>query len=754
MHSICKLIFAFTVAVLANGAAIGPVLDAVNEPVTEIYDFWKEQEKSFHLGDQKEVVLFLGNTGSGKSTTALFVTGANLNAAVPAKKKPIEPVAGDSGESFDYEVPGDDGDEGGDDAKNADPSPSPVTPVISQNILITDDRNKIGNETLTSHTLIPDLFTDELDVAYYDCPGFEDTRKPKFELTIAFFLQKLMTYADSFKLVFVAPYWSVRTGSDRSHFEKMVHNALTLIKNTGNYSNAIGLVVTKVESPLTDEKVIEDVIQFLEEAKQTIGNKNDDANLPAEERKTNSDSVEFIDKLVIMRKTKNQKTGEIYQMYPRIAIFRKAEQEGSLYEIPIFAKEQLDLKTMIKRLKYFRKENNDFGFVISDKSRDYVEDLTQMILEDGFGSDMVNIRREVKEFYHKNENLTLDVSELYQKLKKGAELFAEVKAEDPRLFMKKILNATYELDMAISNNVTEPILKHIESIDFLLTVVPQTLTNYKLIHEASLIKNYLTNSENWYHFLMFLEDELTNIGFQDETMKTVARTIVGNLKRFGNAGSDASIAIGEIKIELNPILEKFVNKEIPYLDSITSIDTSNLKALKNVLNEYTSDTLDISDCTSNPHDMEVKGHVIKMSDVTDNKCFSAAKNIKIFALKKLIVDKSVNKTGEQAQMVIIAPTWDIIGPISFILDGVNGLNHSSAYALNGTGSQFHPDNGKKGEPGSPGSAGGNFFAIGSKFLHGDYLTIQVNGGNGGDGQHGGNGMLMTFLNLNHEIKTD
>lgn len=81
MHSICKLIFAFTVAVISNGATSDSDSDSVTDPVTEIYEFWKEQEKNFHLGEQKDVVLFLGNTGFGKSATALFVTGAKLDAA-------------------------------------------------------------------------------------------------------------------------------------------------------------------------------------------------------------------------------------------------------------------------------------------------------------------------------------------------------------------------------------------------------------------------------------------------------------------------------------------------------------------------------------------------------------------------------------------------------------------------------------------------------------------------------------------------
>lgn len=692
MNSTSILIFCFAVIIIANGVTIGSASDSNDDSVTEIYEFWKQQDKSFHLDKRKDVVLFLGSTGSGKSSTALLVAGANLNA-----------VAADE--------------DSDDSADSAD----------SEEIYITDENNKIGHESIKSHTLIPDLFTDESGVAYYDCPGFEDTRSPKHELTIAFFLNKLMNYADSFKLVFVVTHSTVRKHENRNNFVKLVHNAVKLIKDIENYSEGIGLVVAKVHSSKEDDKVIKKVASFLKEVQKTLTDDNNAPNLSDDERKLNADSIKFIEALLHKKD----------ESYPKIGIFRRPIKVG-----PILQAERTNLKTMInENLKYVRKGTDDFGFVISPESKNYIADLTQKIIQDGFVSDMTNIGHELKEFYKKKENQLSDISELYEISKSGVDIFSAINTEDPRLFLKEILNATYVLEIAVSNDTIEPILKHIESIDFLMTVVDQTLTN-QLIHQVNDIVKSLQNSRDWYGFLMYLEEELTNIDFLNDDMKIVARSIMDNLKMIDYGENDKLINIGDIG--LKPLLEKSTNNKISYIHSQSTVNLVQLKALKNILNEFTNDRLTTT-CSSNQLNMELKGNVIKMSDVLKDDCYATARNIKIFALNKLIVDENIDKTGQQAQILIIAPTWDINEHRSFILDGENGKNHSLEIAANGTGANEHPGDGENGEPGLPGSGGGNFFAIGSKFLHGELLTIQANGGNGGAGQHGGNGMLKILF---------
>lgn len=482
MNLICELIFCLTLFLNWNGASTGSVPNSNDDAASEIYEFWKEQDKSFHLGKQKDVVLFLGNTGAGKSTEALFVTEHALTAVVP------------SGNSDDTE-----------------------------DIYISDRHNKIGHETVKSHTLIPDLITDKSGIAYYDCPGFMDTRSPKHELTIAFFLNKLMTYAESFKLVFVVNHSSVKKGGHRDDFPALVRNAVKLVKDIEKYSEGIALVVTKVESRFNDTVVIRNVANFLEEVKVSLANDEEESSLSQEERKLKTDSTKFIAALL-------NKEGDSYS---RIGIIRRPEEAGPLDKIPVLQEERNHLQTMInKNLKYVHKQSDDFGFVISPKSKGYIGDLTNKIINDGFSSDIANICREIEDFYRQKGDLISDVAELYEKSKLGVDLLSEIRTEDPRQFLKEILNVTYVLEIAVSNDTVEPILNHIESVDFLMNVVDQTLTS-QLVYKINDIVKHFKNFQDWYSFLIYLEKDLSKLGFQNDKMKDVAKNIVANLTIIG-----------------------------------------------------------------------------------------------------------------------------------------------------------------------------------------------------------------------------
>lgn len=143
-------------------------------------------------------------------------------------------------------------------------------------------------------------------------------------------------------------------------------------------------------------------------------------------------------------------------------------------------------------------------------------------------------------------------------------------------------------------------------------------------------------------------------------------------------------------------------------------------------------------CSKNQSNLTAKGHVVKMSDVIKAPCFSEAKHITIMALNTLIIDDDINKSGQKAQIIIIALTWNILGKRIINLDGKSGERYRNA--RNGVGGEGFPGNGADGKPGRPGGPGGNLLAIGSVFINEKDLTIQLNGGNGGPGQNGGNGL--------------
>lgn len=651
-----------------------------SESSTSIYDFWKKQDKLFKLGTQKDVLLFLGITGSGKSTAALFISGANLTAV----------------ETFEG----------------------------SEEFYIIDENKKIGGETTKSHTLIPDLMIEpKSGAAYYDCPGFQDTRSAAHDISIAYFLHKLMTFANSFKLVFVVNHSSVKRNENRGDFPNLVKNAVKLIKNVEHYSDGIALIVTKVEEPVNDSVVIKRVANYLEEVQESWIENDNELDKTEEERKLNHESINFV-------KTLLKKNNDSYE---RIGIFRRAEEAGPLNNNPTLQSEKNNLEMMINQnIKYAPKDNNDFGFIISSDSKSEVTDLIEEIIKTSFLTDVSNVCREIKEFFIWLEKQSTDINNLYEKFKLAEQKLSNLRSEEPRLFLKEIVNISYQLQVDLSIETTEPIIKHIEYVEFLANVINnQSLTNpIDIANELSNVVKYLASSRKWYDFLIHLSAELSKNQFQNNDMKKIANDIART----------SNIAENELKnvkdIGLKQLLDSKISSDVESMQ----ISLYQLKVLKNLLTEYSNDTI-LPTCTSNQLNMTVTGRVIKMSEVIKDDCYSKAENIEIFALNTFIFDESIDKNGKKAQILIISPTWDIFGSGNILLNGERGKNHSALVAKNGFGGEGFPGNGDHGKPGLPGGTAGTFFALGDEFINGQYLKIQLNGGDGGPAQHGGNGMI-------------
>lgn len=126
--------------------------DDTAKEIQTILDHLQKGEENVEYAADQEAILVLGNTGSGKSTLTLLMTGDNTNL-----------------ESMETR-PG------------------------SNEFLIRDrEKDRISfNSTITSHTEVPELVRDttETNAAFYDCPGFSDTRSAAHEISITYFIKK------------------------------------------------------------------------------------------------------------------------------------------------------------------------------------------------------------------------------------------------------------------------------------------------------------------------------------------------------------------------------------------------------------------------------------------------------------------------------------------------------------------------------------------------------------------------------------
>ena len=188
--------------------------------IQETMEFLKTGDEIIKIDDNyRDLVMMLGNTGTGKSALTRFVAG-NL--------ADLESVGvGEYRIKYRYE-------------------------------------NVIGDTTTVSQTIYPELVIDDLDVAYYDCPGYDDTRNTSIEIAATYFVKRVVDHANSLKLILVANYDSVRVAGHRTDFSNLVEHIHQFVKNVTLYKDSIALVATKVENqPVNDSILILTVLKLL-----------------------------------------------------------------------------------------------------------------------------------------------------------------------------------------------------------------------------------------------------------------------------------------------------------------------------------------------------------------------------------------------------------------------------------------------------------------------------------------------------------
>lgn len=320
-----------------------------SDSVSTLFNFLEESRKNFKLGEQKDVVLVLGNTGSGKSTLTLLLAGVELIA-----------IETDEG-SYEFVIK-------------------------DKNSLISSPE-----QTTQSQTIIPNLLIDD-HASYYDFAGFENSKGVNHDILVTYLIQKLLQYADSVKFVFTVAYSSVKIGGDRNDFKKLVRHATTLIKNLDKYRNAIALVVTKVETKISngkivsDEKIIENIAKFLH---QTISDLNTENEGIREKMAT------FIG--ILLQKDEDK--------FNRIQILRTPTETGSFNEMSMQKEERIAIRSMINNtIQSVSKQNDDFGYTISTESKLCVHDLFDE-LEHSLTNDVINTGNEIIKFYEQKAQI-------------------------------------------------------------------------------------------------------------------------------------------------------------------------------------------------------------------------------------------------------------------------------------------------------------------------------------------------------------
>lgn len=449
-----------------------------NSEIQKAFKLIEENDKISDLENTQETnqkVLVLGITGSGKSTL-------------------LQWFAGDDTKLFSEEI-----EEG------------------SNEFTIVDKNQRIGNSTMESMTIHPEL-VQKYDTNFYDCPGFSDTRSTSYDIAISYFIKKLCDRAESLKIFLVVSYSSVQKGMIRDGFTSLLEHAAHLMKNVDKYSKSIALIVTKVENNykqgtvdvVSDEIVIRNIARFIREARDNFTKQLNDPS-------KNSEIVKNQLKIC------NILLDNTDEKYNRIGLFRRPNQSGPLSEITLLQNQKKHIENTVKnKLEFTVKGENDFGYTVSDRSKNEIHNFVDEISKN-IQLEVVGISEKLKEHF---DNLVKDQiakiknfvhsADFAENENLEAQAFADRFDDGKNIVLKlvtdiKSLSSINELDKTLKDSMKalqgfempkasfENISRQLEFFRFLQNVSPKTLRIELTLMSAEVQKNVdslLVLSEN------------------------------------------------------------------------------------------------------------------------------------------------------------------------------------------------------------------------------------------------------------------
>ncbi|GBN84605.1 hypothetical protein AVEN_232252-1 [Araneus ventricosus] len=490
--------------------------------IKSTFDLLERGEKEIKFDDKhKDLILILGNTGSGKSTFTQWVAGDNTKMISKETKE-------GTGE------------------------------------YIIEDHNRIGDTTLKSKTIFPELFIDaKTDTAYYDCPGFSDTEGTSHDIATTYFIKKVVDYSESVKMVFTISHPSVRKGVDRQDFMKLVRHVTDLVKDIEKFKNSIAVVATKVDNQyikqgknfilVEDDKVIAAIADFLQEAKQYLEDSSKRGNLSEKKNRFYENAIKFVEVLL-------EKEGE---NYPKIGIFRRPDEPGPVSNITLLQKGKQGIERILYgELNFTSKNNEDFGYTVSEQTKNDINEIVEEINKN-LWSSLSNIARKIQEYYR---NLVEHVHGTIRLLVSKPNAI-DLNSSDVEAFGHKF-NIGYNItsDLIINTkNLTNP--------EELAIIVNNAISNL----DIDILKHdivYIANQGKYFTFLQTVSDKILGSKPWDQLFIDVETFLAGSKTAVLRDVNLAAEKINNrIQTNLNVLIKAMQDK---YTEKIKSLEMQKL----------------------------------------------------------------------------------------------------------------------------------------------------------------------------------
>lgn len=635
--------------------------------VDEILDFLKRGERSLQIdSNYDDIILLTGNTGTGKSTLGRFVAG-NLS--------DLESI-GEGPYRIKYK-----------------------------------DEGIIGNSTTVSQTIYPERIIDETDVAFYDCPGYDDTRNSSVEITTTYLMKKVVDNAKSLKIILVANYDSVLQGGSRGDFVTLIEHTRRFLKNITSYEDSIALIATKVNNVYvkvnknlvlrSDAEMIKGIVAFLSEYLDRL------------KSETESDFNIYARALVeiLLKSADNGKT------YEKIGIFRQPDEAGPLDQIELMVEGREKARDLIiNRITYGVKNASEIGYTISEASR-----LKLIEFATGFNTEITKkvqeVGREIEEHFGDEEKRMGNLVALANRYQNAyysiSNITENVNLNGPQ-YINHLIDTVSELRVPVSPEYFAKISSYLHHINFLqeftIDFLPISTNDWST--GLRRCKDYLEETKNWFKFLSEIYDQYSQYDFRSE----ITKYNVSDINDWGMNGKPQGIYIGDDRT-----FRIFAEKQkSPELVRNVKMTAFRLEVLNN-LSDITLKQTPMSTCEADNTKLIVKGDFVRMIDVDKTLCGDKLKTLHIFALNTVFIDNDLHASGNKLNITIIAPKWHISGDNrKFNLSGLdNGYSYESAAEKSIRAN-------KTGNPGLAGKAGensGNFIGLGLHFIQGSKLEI-------------------------------
>lgn len=232
-------------------------------------------------------------------------------------------------------------------------------------------------------------------------------------------------------------------------------------------------------------------------------------------------------------------------------------------------------------------------------------------------------------------------------------------------------------------------------------------------------KPVLPDESNWHEFLSYLKDFLSTY----EVQRNRSHYNVRDVEDWGIPNRPQGLVIGQNNFKA------FIEKHPGY---------DHLLENKNITSEHFTSLNDIiclnlqtpteTECYETK--MVIKGAFIRLSEINFKKCKNVAQ-LDVLATDKFFFDE--NKTFTNlVEFHLCSNIWVVNSKVTLDL---SGKTYKSNRILQESATYEIPE-GKSGKPGASGTNGANFFGYANNIVNGENLTINMNGGDGAEGQQG------------------